>query len=469
MKTNRDFVRETALRPDYKQEIAALLRGNLAPRQLGERLREYHENDIASAMALLKKEERGRLCSVLDPETLAEVFSYVEDLAVYLGELSARKKAEILSRLEAPIALEYLRGLEKPERGALLALMEAGAQRELALVGSFDEDEIGGRMTTNYIAIRVGISIRQAMRELVAQAAENDNISTIYVLDAEDVFYGAIDLKDLIIARETTDLETIITNSYPYVYAHERVEDCVGRLQAYSEDSIPVLDEDNRLQGALTAQDVTELVREVLDEGYAQLAGLPAEEDLREPLGRSVQKRLPWLIVLLGLGLLVSSVVGLFEEVVAHLALIVCFQSLVLDMAGNVGTQSLAVTVRVLMGEQLTGRQTRELVAKEAKIGLCNGLILGLLSFVGIGLYLGLLRQQPWAMAFTVSACTGIALAVSMLLSSVTGTTIPLLFKRLRIDPAVASGPLITTANDLVAVVTYYGLAWFLLIRAMGL
>ena len=214
----------------------------------------------------------------------------------------------------------------------------------------------------------------------------------------------------------------------------------------------------------LTAQIVTEIVGSEMGEDYAKLAGLAAEEDLHEPLRRSIGKRLPWLIVLLGLGLVVSAVVGLFEKVVASLTLIVAFQSLILDMAGNVGTQSLAVTIRVLMDEELTGKQKLALIWKESRVGLCNGLILGGLSFLLVGVYLTLLKGQPVHVSFAVSMCTGAALLVSMFLSSICGTAVPIAFKKLKIDPAVASGPLINTVNDLVAVVTYYGLAWLLLL-----
>ena len=166
---------------------------------------------------------------------------------------------------------------------------------------------------------------------------------------------------------------------------------------------------------------------------------------------------------------MVASVVGAFEHVVAHLALIVSFQSLILDMAGNVGTQSLAVTIRVLMDEELSGKEKLFLVVKEARVGLANGFILGGLAILLIGLYLVLLKSQTLLLAFSVSLCTGIALVVSILLSSVTGTVVPILFKKFGVDPAVASGPLITTLNDLVAVITYYGLAWILLIRFLNL
>lgn len=454
--------------PDYKAEIAGILRSNLTPGLMRERMTDYHENDIAAALELLNRDERIRFYSIMAADTLANVLEYSDHLNEYIRELGVRKQVEVLSRLEASTAAECLQQMEKTERNMLMELMDDDARKEITLLNSFDEDEIGSWMTTNYISVRSGISIRQAMRELVAQAAENDNISTIYVTDADDTLVGAIDLKDLIIARENTKLSDVTMTSYPYVYASEQIEDCIERIKEYSEDSIPVLDSENKLRGVLTSQDMTQLVDDEMGEDYARLAGLSAEEDLQEPLKKSVGKRLPWLIVLLFLGLLVSSVVGLFETVVAHLTLIVSFQSLVLDMAGNVGTQSLAVTIRVLMDEKISGKQKLFLVGKEARVGLFNGLILGLLSFVLIGVYLVGFKGQTARMAFSVSVCTGAALVIAILLSSVCGTVVPLLFKKIHVDPAVASGPLITTLNDLVAVTSYYGLAWALLIGVMG-
>lgn len=472
MNTKKTLTNEPAVHtqhPDYRMEIAEMVRSNLTPGRMKTRLLDYHENDIAAAMELLDRNARSRLYSVLNAETIASILEYSGELKEYLEELGIKKRMEVLSCLETSVVAEYFSQIDKAERTMLLDLMDENLKKELALLNSFGEDEIGSRMTTNYIAVQTGISVRQAMRELIHQAADNDNISTIYVVDEHETLIGAIDLKDLIIARENTELDAITMTSYPYVYAEEEIEDCIERIRSYSEDSIPVLDRENRLKGVLTAQDITELIGDELGDDYAKLAGLTAEEDLQEPLARSIGKRLPWLVVLFGLGMLVSSVVGLFEHVVAHLALIVCFQSLVLDMAGNVGTQSLAVTIRVLMDEQIGGRQKLAFVGKEARVGLINGTILGVLSFVFVGLYLTVLKGQPPVMSFSVSFCTGAALLVSMVLSSVAGTAIPMVFKKLDIDPAVASGPLITTINDLVAVVTYYGLAWILLIHVLGL
>lgn len=459
----------TTVHPDYKTEIASIIKSNLTPKHMRDKLLDYHVNDIAASLAFLQKDERGKLYSILNIDTLADVLEYADELDVYLSELSIRKRVEILSRIEAVTAVAYLETLEKKERSTVIELMAEEPRTEITLLASFDKDEIGSKMTTNYISIHNGISVRQAMTELVAQAAENDNVSTIYVIDEEETFLGAIDLKDLIRARSENPLDSIIMTSYPYVYTNELIEDCIERIKEYSEDSIPVLDTDNKLKGVLTAQDITQLIEDEIGDDYAKLGGLAAEEDLQEPLVRSIGKRLPWLVVLFGLGLFVSGVVGMFEEVVANLTLIVSFQSLILGMAGNAGTQSLAVTIRLLMDENLTGQQKLYLVFKEARVGFCNGMLLGILSFVLIGLYLFLLKGEAVTLAFSVSFCIGIALLISMFLSSMSGTTIPIIFKKMKIDPAVASGPFITTINDLVAVVTYYGLAWILLIHVLQL
>ena len=453
------------LHPDYKTEIADIVKSNLAPKLLRERLLDYHENDIAAALTVLHKEERSKLYKILDIETLANVLEYADDLYLYLEELSMRKRVEILSRLEVSTVVAYLKGLEKWERNTVMELMPEEPKREITLLDSFDEDEIGSKMTTNYISVKSGCTVPEAMTSLLEQAAENDNVSTIYVVDEDETFVGAIDLKDLIIARSNHELDSIIMTSYPYVYATEPIDECMDTLREYSEDSIPVLDAENKLRGVLTAQDFAQLIEDEIGEDYAKLGGLSAEEDLQEPTIKSIGKRLPWLVILFGLGLLVSSVVGMFESVVADLTLIVSFQSLILGMAGNVGTQSLAVTIRLLMDENLTGKQKFQLILKEARIGFFNGSILGIISFALIGLYLFLLKGEAASLAFAVSLCTGIALTISMMLSSISGTAIPILLKKCNIDPAVASGPFITTINDLVAVVTYYGLAWLLLIN----
>ena len=465
-KLPEDYVPE---RPDYEKELTDILRSNAPDDYIREKFEDYHENDIADILEDLTPEERKKLYRILGDELTSEIFAYVEDVGKYIEEMDAEKAADIIESMDADDAVDVLDELDDGKSKEIFQLMNEDAREDVKLIHSYDEDEIGSRMTTNFIEIQRGSTIRQAMRELVTQAAENDNISTLYVSDTDGTFYGAIDLKDLIVAREYMNLEDLIQTSYPYVYAKENINECIEELKDYSEDSIPVLDNEKHIIGVITSQDIVEVVDEEMGEDYAKLAGLTAEEDLQEPLSESIKKRMPWLIVLLFLGLLVSSVVGIFEKVVAELTLIVCFQSLILDMAGNVGTQSLAVTIRVLMDEDISGKEKLQLIAKEMKIGFCNGTILGILSFICIGIFIAVVKGKGFYFGFAVSGCIGVALLVAMVISSMVGTVIPILFHKIKIDPAVASGPLITTVNDLVAVVTYYGMAWLLLIDVLHL
>ena len=456
---------------DYRAEILGIVRSNASPGIMRNKLEDYHENDLADVFPDLSVAERRKLCRILNLDMLADIFEYIDEkqAAEYLDEMDVRKAAAILSRMETDAVVDVLRMIPKEKRALLLELMDDEARKDMAVIAAFDDEEIGSRMTTNYIEIRENLTVKQAMTELVSQAAKNDNISTIFMVTADHTFYGAMDLKDLITARQDTRLEDLIVTSYPYVYGHELIDDCIERLKDYSEDSIPVLDNDNKLLGVITSQSMVDLVDDEMGEDYAKFAGLTAEEDLKEPLKESIKKRLPWLLVLLGLGMIVSSVVCLFEEVVSQLTIIMCFQSLILDMAGNVGTQSLAVTIRVLMDESLTGKQKVELVFKEMRIAFSNGAILGILSFLVLGLYIALFKGKTWTFAYAVSGCIGLSLMVAMVISGAVGTLIPLFFKKINIDPAVASGPLITTINDLVAVVAYYGLCGILLIGVLHL
>ena len=452
---------------DYRAEILGIVRSNASPGIMRNKLEDYHENDLADVFPDLSVAERRKLCRILNLDMLADIFEYIDEkqAAEYLYEMDVRKAAAILSRMETDAVVDVLRMIPKEKRALLLELMDDEARKDMAVIAAFDDEEIGSRMTTNYIEIRENLTVKQAMTELVSQAAKNDNISTIFMVTADHTFYGAMDLKDLITARQDTRLEDLIVTSYPYVYGHELIDDCIEKLKDYSENSIPILDNDNKLLGVITSQSIVDLVDDEMGEDYAMFAGLTAEEDLKEPLKESMKKRLPWLLVLLALGTVVSSVVGVFEQVVSQLTIIMCFQSLILDMAGNVGTQSLAVTIRVLMDESLTGKQKFQLVLKEMKIGFSNGMILGTISFALVGLYIALFKGKTFLFAYAVSGCIGLSLVLAMVVSGAVGTCIPLFFKKIHVDPAVASGPLITTINDLVAVITYYGLSLIFLIE----
>ena len=325
--------------PKYIDEIVSIIRSNLKKDELIEKLNDYHENDIAQSLEYLTKSERLALYDVLGDEWVSEILAYVEEPQQFINELDAKKLADIINEMDSDDAADLLEKVDESVKEKIRPNLDEDVKADIRLINSYDEDEIGSLITTNYICISKTLDIRSAMHELIKQAGDNDNISTIYVVDENEKFSGAIDLKDLIIARQNDELDSIIIYSYPYLLANEKISDSIEKIKDYAEDSLPVLNDNKEIIGIITAQDVVEAVDDEMGEDYAKLAGLTAEEDLNETLRQSIKKRLPWLIVLLILGMLVSSVVGAFEGVVAILPIVICFQSLILDMAGNVGTQ----------------------------------------------------------------------------------------------------------------------------------
>ena len=249
---------------DYTSEILEVVKSNASPAVLCQRLQDYHENDIADILEKLSPAERCKLYRILDMDTISDIFEYTEeaDVVKYLEEMNIRKAAAILSKMDTNVLSDVLQQFDRSKRKIFIELLDDEVRHDIEMINSFDEDEIGSRMTTNYIVIHENLTVKEAMTELVSQAAKNDNISTIFVITASEEFYGAIDLKDLIIARRDHPLEELIVTSYPYVYGTDLIDECIEDLKDYSEDSIPVLDNDNRLLGVITSANIVDLVND---------------------------------------------------------------------------------------------------------------------------------------------------------------------------------------------------------------
>lgn len=453
---------------DYSTQILSIIRSDCNDDEIKSQLEEYHENDIASIFEELEIEEKDKLLQILGSEFMSEIVSYLEDAGEYLSEIDADEAADIIEQMDADDAVEVLDDLDEETRSEIIELIEDEEIKEdIELIDSYDDDEFGSRMSTNFIAVKRNSTIKETMRTLVSEAAENDNIYTIFVVNEDDSFYGVIDLKDLIVARSTVELESLISNNFPFVYDKDTISENIERLRGYSENMIPVISSaNNALLGVITSNDIIELVDEEISDDYAKLAAMTSEQKPDESLFTSMKKRVPWLIALLFMGLVVSAVVGIFESVVDALPMIVSFQSLILGMAGNVGTQSLAVTVRALGNDEERSFKNQLItILKEIRIALLNGVVLGAISFAIVSGYLFVFAAYSSSFIFAAAGCVGLAMCFAMAISGLTGAAIPVCLYRFGVDPAVASGPLITTINDLVAVISYYGLAWALLLN----
>ena len=326
-------------------------------------------------------------------------------------------------------------------------------------------DTVAEVASDNYVALPISLGVREAMTELVARAARCDNISLIYALDTNGRLVGGIPLASLIVARAGDPLPSLVVSPVPSIPIDTPIDECTERLGSLEYDSVALTDQRGRLVGVLGARELAALSIDELGDDYARLGGVDGEEEPRETVVQSLARRLPWLFLLFFLGFFISGVIGAFEAIVAELSVVVAFQSLILGMAGNVGTQSLTVTVRRLGGGGAVGsREALRLVLREARIALAIALTIGAVSLAVVWLYLFALRGESGERAAGIALCTSIALGSSIVISGISGCTIPILLERMGADPAVASGPFITTLNDLLAVVIYYGLASLMLL-----
>lgn len=453
-----------------KEAIVKILRSSLSIQTKKKKLKNYHDGDIADALALLTKEERFKAYELFGVEKTAEIFSYFDNPEDYIEELKADKAADILDELDSDEAINILDELDEDFRNHLISLMEEETRKKVEALDKRDDETIGSYMSDNYITINKDATIKEAMSKLIKEAGEHDNINTIYVVDEESHLLGAVRLKDLILARKDDSLDKIIISSFPSVLESEIVSEIIQTLKDYSEESIPIVDKENKLLGVISLDNIIEAADEEMTEDYAKLGGLSEIVDVDESPFYSVKKRIPWLIVLLFLGIIVSTVTGTFEHVIAAIPVVVFFQSMVLDMAGNVGTQSLAVTIRTISDEEMKKKEVRRLILKEILVGFINGLIVAAVGFGFVLCYLSIKQQEiivgDGFQIFDVLKVSGIiatSLLLAMTASSAVGSIFPILLDKMHIDPAVASGPFITTFNDILAVLLYYGLTYIFL------
>ncbi|MDE7159211.1 MAG: CBS domain-containing protein, partial [Clostridiales bacterium] len=255
------------------RELFDLLESETADEELAERLSDYHEGDIADVYPNLSDNARERLARILPPEVYSDIFSYLENAEDYIEDMDKEHAADILESMDADDAVDILDELEEDTRSEIISLMDDEAAEDIELISSYDEDSVGSRMTTNFILIKQDMSVKAAMKSMVEQAADNDNVSTIYVETEEGVYCGAINLRDLIVARQGTALEDIIMTSYPSVSATESIEECIERLKDYGEDSMRVLGDKNEVIGVITSTDLVEAVDDQLGDDYAKFAG----------------------------------------------------------------------------------------------------------------------------------------------------------------------------------------------------
>ncbi|MCV2231783.1 magnesium transporter [Acholeplasma manati] len=312
-------------------------------------------------------------------------------------------------------------------------------------------------MNTHILTLSPTMDVKDAMKKVVKQSNDDTLIDILYVTD-QDQLVGVVDLKELIIARSPITIEAIMRKNYHFVFEDEPVSKAIDTVQKYDRNMIPILSKTKTLLGVITAEMALDLLAEETLEDYHKLASLNEYDVHSKPLSRS-KKRLPWLLILLALSLITASVLSFFETTLQTVIILVLFQPMILDSAGNISTQSLAKAILVINDDP--DADMKPFIIKELLIGLMNSTFLALVGFTFSYLFLWVFQNN---VDIKVSFTVGLALFVALLVGAVTGAFVPMILRKMKIDPSVASGPFMTTLNDVISLTIYFSLATLILL-----
>lgn len=411
-----------------------------------------HPYDQAQYFLSLNGDERYRLYTYLSPRETSYFFEHLEldEQKRYISEMDPSFASSMLASMYVDNAVDILNELEKSQVESYLAMMDKDVASEIKQVLHYEEKTAGSLMTTEYVSIEAHQTVEEAMQKLRNEAPTAETIYYIYVIDKIKKLVGVISLRDLIIADKNDTIADHMSDFVVSVSVSDDQEEVAKLMRDYDFLALPVVDFQGRLAGIITHDDIADVIDEEASDDYSKIAGLTDVDDIDKNPFSAAKKRLPWLIVLLFLGMLTASLIGRFEATLEQVAILAVFLPLIAGMAGNTGTQSLAVVIRRIATGDIEDENTWRMVLREAGTGFITGAVCGAL-IVGI-VYI-------WKHSLILGFLVGFSLFCTLIVATVSGAMIPLLMQKLKIDPAVASGPFIQTLNDILSVLIYFGLA----------
>lgn len=402
----------------------------------------------------LDKTNRQVFYHFLSPKELGNLFDTIEedhdDVLEFLSEMRPSYAAEMLSQMYTDNIVDLLNELPKQEKAKYLSLMDKEDAETIKTLLHYEDDTAGAIMTTEYVAIRANQSCQHALEEVKAKAKEAELIYYLFVVNEENQLVGVLSLRDLLTQIDgETLVSDIMSERVISVKVSEDQEDVAKTIRDYNFLAVPVVDFEDHLLGIITVDDIIDVIDEEAVSDYSGLAGVNVEEVTENPFKSSL-KRLPWLITLLFLGMSTASLISHYEELVSQASILAVFISLITGTAGNAGTQSLAVAVRRLAIDDDRSRSFVKLILNEILTGFFTGLVTGVTIFIVVGL---------WKHNFLLGMVIGVSMLCAITVANLAGSLIPLLMDKLGFDPAVASGPFITTLSDLTSVLIYFNIA----------
>lgn len=415
---------------------------------------EHHPYDQAKFFVKLEDVDRLTVYNYLSPEEMAGLFENIEDeddqYETYFSEMDPTFAAQMLGHMYADDAVDVLNELNKDQVASYLTIMDDEAAEEIRELLHYEEYTAGSIMTTEYISIHANQTLQSAMQILKDEAPNAETIYYIFVVDEDKKLVGVISLRDLIINEPEMMISEVMNERVYSVSVAEDQEEVARKMKDYNFLALPVLDFRGHLLGIITVDDIVDVIDEEASDDYSKLAGITDVDSNDNGPFSAAKKRLPWLIILLFLGMFTASLIGRFEETLDKVAILAVFIPLIAGMAGNTGTQALAVAIRRIAVGDAEEISTFKLILREAGTGLITGTICGIVVTLIVFV---------WQGEIFLGALVGISILATLTVATIAGAFIPLIMHRLKVDPAVASGPFITTINDIISILIYFGMA----------
>lgn len=413
-----------------------------------------HPYDQAQFYEKVGPDIRQVIYRYLSPQEMSMIFEVIEledvEYESYLNEMDTAYGAAMLSFMYTDDAVDILNELDNEQRENYLDMMDDETVDEINELLGYEEYTAGAIMTTEFVSVLETSTVREAMRTLRKEAPTAETIYYIFVVSETKRLTGVISLRDLIIAEGDMLIQDVMSERVVSVKVTDDQEDVANIMKDYNFLAIPVITEERELLGIITVDDIIDVIDEEAEDDYSKLAGIADMDDNDAGPIKSAGKRLPWLIILLFLGMLTSGLMGIFETTLDKVALLATFIPLISGTSGNSGTQALAVAIRGIATGDIGGKSKFRLVVRELSTGLIMGLVSGAMV-VGIIFF--------WKGTLIIGLLVGAAICCSIIVATLAGSFIPIIMHKLGVDPAVASGPFITTLNDVTSIVIYLGLA----------
>nr|WP_297786793.1 magnesium transporter [uncultured Allomuricauda sp.] len=419
-------------------------------------MKEFHYADIAEIADELEVEEATYLIKLLDSEKTSDILAEMhEDIReAVLKNLTAKEIAGELSELDTDDAADIINELPKELVQEVISEIEdRDHAKDIVDLLRYEEDSAGGLMAKELVKVNENWTVTTCVKEMRAQAENVTRVHSIYVVDDEGRLKGRLSLKDLLTASTKTHIKDVYIAKVDAVNVNEKGEEVAKIMSKYDLEAIPVVDEIGRLVGRITIDDIVDVIREEADKDYQMAAGISQDVEVSDSIWILTRARLPWLILGLLGGLGAAAIMGTFEDMISKHAVLFFFTPLIAAMAGNVGVQSSAIVVQGLANDDLKG-SVRNHLLKEMLLALLNGFILAILL---------LIFTWIWKDAFSTALAISLSLVVVIVVAGLIGTFIPLFLHKRNIDPAIATGPFITTSNDIFGILIYFWIAKLIL------